>query len=103
MTRKESEVTLLVSQEPCQQELCEEMSEKGQTTKEKSELCRGQRLETQRLTIHSQHAVVAVPHLKCSPTVRYDRFWFHMAHLTEKRPTGMSGRDKFLVLGCSIE
>lgn len=44
-----------------------------------------QRLEAEQLTMHSLHAVFAVPHSKCSPSVRCDRCWFHMAHLTEKR------------------
>lgn len=56
-----------------------------------------QRLEAEQLTMHSLHAVFAVPHSKCSPSVRCDRCWFHMAHLTEKRPTGMSSEDKFLL------
>lgn len=62
-----------------------------------------QRLEAEQLTMHSLHAVFAVPHSKCSPSVRCDRCWFHMAHLTEKRPTGMSSEDKFLLSGCSGE
>lgn len=56
-----------------------------------------QRLEAEQLTMHSLHAVVAVPHSKSSPSVRCEGCWFHMAHLTEKRPTGVSGEDKFLL------
>lgn len=54
-----------------------------------------QRLEAEQLTMHSLHAVVAVPHSKRSPGLRCDGCWFHMAHLTEKRPTGVSVAEKF--------
>lgn len=47
--------------------------------------------------MHSLHAVVAVPQSKHSPSVRCDGCWFHMAHLTKKRPTGLYGEDKFLL------
>lgn len=57
-----------------------------------------QRLEAEQLTIHSLHAVVAVPHSKHSPSVRRNGCWFHMAHLTKKRPCWCTHtEDKFLV------
>lgn len=56
-----------------------------------------QRPEAEQLTMHSLHAVVAVQHSKRSPSVSCDRCWFHIVHLTGKRPTDMSSQDKFLL------
>lgn len=53
--------------------------------------------------MHSLHAVVAVPRLNRSPSLRCDGCWFHMAHLTEKRHTGVSDEDKSLLSHASLE
>lgn len=64
------------------------MSGTGQTKGERSQLQMNKGLKAERLTMHSLHAVVAVPHSKCSLSERCSGRWFHMAHLPRRSPLG---------------
>lgn len=80
---KETEVTLQVSPGSCQQQWWTGMSENRADDKREKWAKQEQRSETEQLSMHSLHAGCCCATLKMLPQ---HRFWFHIAHLPEKRP-----------------
>lgn len=76
-----------VSLEASRPEGCAGMSETGQTTNGTRELFGNKDESSSECTACM---FVAVPHLKASPRLGCNRLWFHVAHLSDNRPTNNS-------------